>query len=422
VPTPGYHERVFRSAESLSREQGMDGSAQRYGVYLPAGWREGRPAPLQLWLHWRGGDAHAAGNVIPSLFDDLGDRYGTIVISPSGRGSSTWYVGKGHADVLEAWADAHRALAIDTTRRYVAGHSMGGWGSFLFTILHPDWFAAALPASPPPTQGAWTGLDFEGCDDLSNDAYSPCYTQANGGDARAQHTLRLLENVRNVPWAMMHGTVDELVPTGGVARQHARLLELGYRNRLYLFHTQEHFGPPVWDQWREGAAYLHRFASTPSPSRVTFIRDMPFERATERELALDFDSAYWLSGLQPADEQAGVASFDGRSLAIPEAPVLKLPEAGGPVAPGQTGPWTMTGLRWASNPLAATPRPANAFEATLTGAKAATLDLAGMRLDPSRTITATITTDRPVTLTLQGAKPAWQTISLAAGSHRLLIG
>ncbi len=410
-PGPGYHERIFNSTEQISKEEGVEGILQHYGVYLPESLEAGKAAPLQLWLHWRGGTAHSAGHTIPGMFEDLGEAHRTIVISPRGRGTASWYVGRGQVDVEQVWADAHATYSIDPRRRYVAGHSMGGWGSFLMTILHPDWFAAALPASPPVTQGAWTGLDLgEDCDELVADDYSPCYISANGSDPRAQHTRRLLENVRHVPWAIYHGVADELVPYTGVARQVERLVELGYRHRFYSFPTQEHFGPPVWDEWKEGGDYMHRFTAPESPARVSYVRDMAFERATERVnsggVALDFafDGAYWLDGLQAADDQSGRAVFEGRSLAVADAPVVTAPEAGGPAAAGNAGPFVMTGLQWLQNPLAGAAPASNGFEATLTAARAATLDLAGMRIDAARPITGTVTADRPLRLSLRGVQ------------------
>jgi hypothetical protein len=404
-PGPGYHEAHFTSSETISKEGGQEGVTQPYGVYLPEGYNAGKATPLQLWLHWRGGHAHSAAALTPGMFRDLGDANGALVVSPRGRGTSSWYVGRGMVDVEEVWADVHERFAIDESRRWVSGHSMGGWGSFLMTITHPDWFAAALPASPPVTQGAWTGLDFPGCDDMEFEEYTPCYIQANGGDARAQHTRRLLENLRHVPVAIQHGTADELVPSSGVSRQAERFVELGYRHRLYLFHTQEHFGPPIWDQWAEGAAYLKSFQRPERPARITHVRDTAFEQAIERVnnggVALDFDLGrnHWLRALEPAGERA---TFDGRTLAVPEADPLLVPEAGGPAGVGQTGPYTMTGLRWEANPLATLPEKANAFEATLTGTRATTLDGAGMALDTRAPATGTVTTDTPLSLTLLG--------------------
>ena len=420
-PRPGYHEAQFTSTEPLSRETGLEGIVQPYGIYFPESYDPSKATPLQLWLHWRGGTAHSAGAATPGVFRDLGERHDTIVVSPRGRGTSSWYVGRGHLDVEEVWADIHDRFKLDERRRYVAGHSMGGFGSFLMSVTHPDWFAAALPASPPSTQGAWTGLDFEGCDEMQFDGTSPCYTEANGGDPRAQHHRRLLENVRHVPIATYHGTADELVPSTGVVRQHERLTELGYRNRLYLFHAQEHFGPPVWDQWGEGARYMHRFAIPETPARVTHVRDMPFERATERvnsggmPLDFDFGRQHWLRALEPVDAVTGRPTFDGVTKAVPATEPLKVPEAGGPASTDNAGPYTMTGLAWEQNPLAALPAKQNAFEATIAGARAATIDTDRMALAAKVPITGKVTTDAPLTLTLVNDRKS-RTIELPAGT------
>lgn len=416
-PGPGYHDRIFRSTDAISAERGEEGILQHYGLYVPDGHDATKPSPLQLWLHWRGGKAHSAGAAIPGMFRDLGDRPDAIVVSPRGRGTASWYVGKGYVDVEQVWEDVHAMFSVDPARRYVSGHSMGGWGSFLMAITKPDWFAAALPASPPVTQGAWTGLDFPGCDQMRWEEYTPCYVQANDGDARAQHSRRLIENLRHVPVAIQHGTADELVPTSGIVRQAERFVQLGYRHRLYLFHTQEHYGPPVWDQWGEGSRYMHRFRRPERPGRITHVRDMAFERAIERGgFDFDFGRNRWLRALEPTD--AGRAAFDGRSLALPETDPVLVPEAGGPASTDQTGPYTMTGLAWERHPLATLPARRNAFQATLAGARAATLDPAGMGLDTLVPITGTVTTDTALELTLEGVG----TRTIPPGTHAVAFG
>jgi len=429
TPGPGYHERIFRSSANISEERSREGILQHYGVYLPSGYDAGTPSPLQFWMHWRGGTANAGAALAPRLFQELGENVQTIVVSPRGRGTSRWYVGKGHVDFRQVWRNVHRSFAIDRDRTYVAGHSMGGWASFLLTILYPDRFAAALPASPPVTQGMWTGLDFAGCDDLEAEGYTPCYGGANDGDARVQHTRRLLENVRYVPWAIYHGAIDELVPVSGVTRQVERLVQLGYRHRYYLFPAQEHYGPPITDEWAEGAHYLHEFTRPLNPPRVTYIRDMPFERATETiqsdgvPLSFSFDRAYWMSHLEPVDPEQGVAKFDGSSAAIPEEPYTAVPEAGGPTALGQTGPFVMTGLRWLTDLNGAAPEPANEFTATLTGARRVRLDLDRMGIDVTKRATGSIETDAPLTLELRAdwgpGRPRVATYELPAGKSEL---
>jgi hypothetical protein len=78
----------------------------------------------------------------------------------------------------------------------------------------------------------------------------------------------------------------------------------------------------------------------------------------------------------------------------------------------------MTGLRWQEQPLAALPAARNAFEVTVNGADRAELDAAEMGLDTRVPITGTVTTDRPLQLTLLGAG----TVTVPAGTHEVTLG
>src|SRR3712207_1798591 len=146
--------------------------------------------------------------------------------------------------------------------------------------------------------------------------------------------------------------------------------------------------------------YMHSFRIPETPARVTHVRDMPFERATERvnsggmTLSFDFGRNHWLRALEPVDPDNGRPLFDGTTHAVPATDPPTVPEAGGPASADNMGPYTMTGLRWETNPLAALPAKANAFTATIEQAGAATLDLTRMGLDLRRPVTGKVTTDR----------------------------
>ena len=394
VAGPGYHDKHFVSAENVSREAGRNGILQHYGVYLPSNYDADRATPTQYWMHWRGGRAHVAAAVSPGIHHDMGEAADSIVVTPDGRGTDKWYMGKSHVDFLEVWEDSHRAFAIDRDRTYVAGHSMGGWASWLLPVLYPDRFAGTFPAAGLPE---WSGAN----------------------------TTPLLENLREVPAVMFHGAADELVPVVDAVAQAQRLQELGYRYRLYVFPGQEHYGQPIVDQWMEGVRYEHQFERNPNPARVTFSRSMPFERTVETyssdgvPLDFNFNKAYWMSGLEPTDDANGVARFDGRSYAIPVTSHTAFPEAGGPAGPDQAGPYTMNGQAWRTDAAEAS-ETSNGFEATITGAEAVTLNLDRMRLDLNRPLTAVISTDSQLKLTLH-SEAGDEVVDLGPGTHDLTL-
>lgn len=449
-PGPGYHDRIFASAPAISTEGGTEGIHQHYGVYVPSSYDPAARTPMTMWLHWRGGKAHSAATVSPRIMRDMGEAVGGLVVAPRGRGTSTWYLGRGQADIDEVWADVHDRFTIDDDRVYVSGHSMGGWGSYLLTILHPDRFAAALPVAGPVTQGAWTGADFDGCDEMKYDEYTPCYIETNQSDPRLQHTRRLLGNLRNTPIGVFHGAIDELVPVSGVTRQVEELVRLGYRHRYYLFPTYEHYSHPVVDEWAEGVRYMHGHTRDANPARVTYVRDMPFERSVEtgpsrvnptRGLSFDFDHAYWMSELTPVDPLDGVARFDGLTRGRAAEPDLRVPEAGGPASLGQAGPYSMTGIGWARNPLTPLAPLANAFDIELAGARAVRLDLARMGLTTT-SLSGSVLTEHPLDLRLaaswtrtaarrvriDGVPAATRlvdgalAVAVPAGAHRITVG
>jgi hypothetical protein len=69
----------------------------------------------------------------------------------------------------------------------------------------------------------------------------------------------------------------------------------------------------------------------------------------------------------------------------------------------------MTGQQWVADPTAKAPVLSNAFTATLTGASAVRLDLAAMKIDVTKPVRGTVTTDGVLTLRLSGP---WATTPL----------
>ena len=420
-PGPGYHERIFTSTEQISAEEGRQGLHQHYGLYLPAGHHDGEPAPLTLYLHGSGSPVHTEPYVIPGLVHDFGEARGNVMVFPSGRDPDfSMYAGASHLDVLQVLDDLERTVTVDPARRYVAGYSMGGWGAFLYASLYPDRFAAAAPMAGAVTAADTpTGLDVEDCDRYRIENHTPCYVGHSAGEQPAEWDVRrMFANVRHVPVVMYQGGADSNVLATNAEFAARRLTELGFRHRLYRFPPQDHYVTPAVDEWGEAARYLDRFTLDPRPARVTYVRDLVLETNVEAGIApprgtpgyglqLNADGAYWVDALEPSDPVAGRAEIDARSLAIGDPAVTTEPEAGGPSAPGQTGPYVMTGLAWRE----AGPGPAlaNGFEAALRGTAAVHLDVLGMAISADVPLTGVVDSEDPFVLGLRGdwrAKPA----------------
>lgn len=469
-PGAGYHERQFASGDNISIEGGERGRWQPYGLYVPSALAQAPGlTPINFWLHYRGGKAHSGASWTPRLIDQIGERPAHLVATPRGRGTSTWYVSQAHQDFFEVYADVHALFPnIDPDRRYLSGYSMGGYGTYLFGGLYPDLFAAGYSTSGAVTQGAWTGL---GPDDFTCDlsggeipgvgpASSPCFVEANEGDANAQLTYRVLENTRHFPITIHHGSNDELALTPGALRMGARLLALGYRHDMTIFAGYEHFTQAIVDEWADGAAYLQQFARPARPRELTYKVVPALVNAvnTQRNgdgFVFNFnpDGAWWVDDLVVRDEDgtpdiedpSAFGMIEAESFALPGSTVLPLPRSvevrpdepavSTPVlSPGaHSTPFVRTGLDW----IALGEKPlSNGFAATLTRLSRATLDLAGMGLDTAATADGSITTDgavelrlrnagRPLRVTVNGSEVAVTgdepVLQLDAGTHALTL-
>ncbi len=415
-PGPGYYERIFFSTTPGIQVEAdyRQGRFQFYGLYIPEE-PIGPRVPITFWLHWRGGKANSAGAWTPRVFTQLGDYLGAIVVSPSARGTSSWYLGRGHADVLEVWRDVHRLFPVDANRTYVSGYSMGGFGSYLFGLLYPDRFAAAFPIVGPPTCGLWLGTG----DPVGQDE---CTTDEIDVDQSAARLLLypLVSNALNLPYAIFHGTDDELVPVTGVTTMATRFVQLGLRHRYYLFPGYEHYTFAVMDQWAEGSSYLESFIRDPNPRSVSYTMDPAMLSAIEqiqmpegRRLHLNADGAYWVDKMVVADD-GSPGSIQAESLADPEGVPGTLPE-GGAASLGHSTPYIMEGLSWQPTE----DEVSNAFTAAIENLRAVSLDLSSMMIDTSSVITATISSSDALTLTLRGR---WRALpKVNAGSSALQV-
>jgi len=127
---------------SITRSVGMN-----YKLYLPPGYNTEITSrfPLILFLHGsgeRGNDLNLVNkNGIPRLINE-GKDFPFIIISPQCPASERSWDTKTLKLLLERIIATCR---VDTTRMYLTGLSMGGWGTWDMAFRYPGLFAAIAP-------------------------------------------------------------------------------------------------------------------------------------------------------------------------------------------------------------------------------------------------------------------------------------
>ena len=101
-------------------------------LLLPENWTPDQQYPLYVTLHGLYGPysdpiEYMSRYLTPDLVVDKSFENG-YTLFPWGRGN-IWYEGIGETDVWESIKSAENVIKVDTTRKYLMGHSMGGYGA-----------------------------------------------------------------------------------------------------------------------------------------------------------------------------------------------------------------------------------------------------------------------------------------------------
>ena len=117
-----------------------------YLLYLPKAYDGATKWPLILFLHGmgeRGDDLELVKkHGLPKMLDDRED-FGFIVVSPQCPADTIW---SAETAALNALLDEiSAAYAVDESRIYLTGLSMGGYGTWHLAVEYPERFAAIAP-------------------------------------------------------------------------------------------------------------------------------------------------------------------------------------------------------------------------------------------------------------------------------------
>jgi len=145
------------------------------------------------------------------------------------------------------WQDWGRANAYETLiaekrsiphALYLTGHSMGGHGTWNLAANDPDAFAAIAPSA------GWSSFDTYGS--RPKGELAELWQDADA----SSRTLRLLDNLVQLPTYVLHGTKDDNVPLSEAERMEKALTDAGHPPQ---FHHQEGAGH-WWDGERAPGA------------------------------------------------------------------------------------------------------------------------------------------------------------------------
>jgi len=225
VAEKGFHRvETYRSSS--------DGSVHSFGVKPPIVEDPSRRYAVIISLH--GFKGH------PYFSELYGDKDWCYIVSPTARDSEVPYREAGLLEILEVLSAVRERYPIDSSRIYLTGHSMGGYGTWYVSTRVPHLFAAVAPLSSRgdmrETIEALRGRKgWEGIAELLS-LYNPA---------------EAVENLFNTPVFVSHGSQDRIVPVEASRRMVKALSEMGYEVQYEEVEGADH----VWGSVRRGSRY-----------------------------------------------------------------------------------------------------------------------------------------------------------------------
>lgn len=219
-----------------------------FEIQVASGAKKGQPTGLCIILHGGGagvGDSGQIRSLLGAPAPGMTHVWPTVIQ----KTDSAWNTEREEQYVLAILDDVKRTYAVDTNRVYIAGHSMGGYGTWSIGPRHADLFAAGA---------AMAGGIFVGGKD---------------GDGKLIVASGILPNLRNLPFWFFNSTDDKQVRPDSSIRA-AELLEgmkkdYGAFDFVFKKYTDIGHGLP-----KEGCSEIWKFVFSkkrdPLPKRVLF--------------------------------------------------------------------------------------------------------------------------------------------------------
>jgi enterochelin esterase-like enzyme len=255
--------------DNLSMESNILESERKFAIYLPPDYETSeRSYPVLYLLHGAGDDQTGwvqFGEVLRITDNAIRDGIATpmIIVMPDANTGQRGYFNSIDGDwryedfffeELMPYVEERYRIKGEKRYRAVAGLSMGGGGSFMYALHHPELFSSACPLS------AYTGPlsieELKGRMDRSNQKYSETALQEYFEHHSALEQVNKLpvDDIKSVRWFIDCGDDDFLYEGNS-------LIHIAMRKKDIPHEYRVREGAHNWTYWRESLPVVLGFVS-----------------------------------------------------------------------------------------------------------------------------------------------------------------
>lgn len=175
---------ILMNTGFIQKTTDYQGAATKYVVWVPEGYDAKKPMPAILSLHGVGeigtdGWKQLAAGLGQAIIRDA-DRWNFIVLFPQMPPSAKKNWMNCESLLLDILEKTRKEYAIDASRFYLTGLSMGGYGSWRLAAKHPRLFAAVAPicgGGDPASAASLKGLPIWAFHGEKDEAIPPARSQ-----------------------------------------------------------------------------------------------------------------------------------------------------------------------------------------------------------------------------------------------------
>jgi predicted peptidase len=204
----------------------VDGEPYDYRVFIPKERAPDSKPPVMLYLHGsnrRGTDNEAQVEDLADAIHYQPENFPYIIVFPQCRPDTFW-AGQMTAQAMASLEQTVQEFNGDTNRLYLAGYSMGAFGSWQTAITFPDKFAAIIAVAG--------GIEPVG--KVSDEDLAKLAPQVRSAAEAPDPYKVFAAALRTTPVWVVHGSKDEAVPVEGARRIVAALKAEGNANVNYV--------------------------------------------------------------------------------------------------------------------------------------------------------------------------------------------